>query len=111
IHICLFADIQGGAELKGRLIRAATLEGESGIAERERVNFAFINAALIISPLHLHTAIQQALLARGGGTLRTKSIHSEILYFLHPSHNISEAIRTFGVGKETKDVLVVRIGS
>lgn len=47
VHVCLFLDFHDGAKLKARLITAAGLDGASGDAERERVNFAFIDASLV----------------------------------------------------------------
>lgn len=47
VHVCLFLDFHEGAKLKSRLITAAGLDGASGDAERERVNFAFIDASLV----------------------------------------------------------------
>jgi hypothetical protein len=37
---------------------------------------------------HLETAIVYALLAVGEGALRTKTVHSEILWALNPSSNV-----------------------
>lgn len=44
----------------------------------------------ITSRLHVQTAIYQAILAYVQGSLRTKSIHSEVLWALSPSHNVSK---------------------
>jgi len=40
----------------------------------------------------------------------TKTYHSEILWALSPSHNISEAIKRFGVSDSSQALLVIRIG-
>jgi len=42
--------------------------------------------------------------------LRTKTVHSEILWALSPNNNITEAIRRFGVSDDTTALFVVRIG-
>src|SRR5437879_3609846 len=42
----------------------------------------------ITSPLHLQTAIYQALLSESQGSLRTKTIHSEIIWALNPTNNV-----------------------
>ena len=82
----------------------------------------------VTSILHLQTAVYYALLAQGQGNLRTKTIHSEILWALNPSNNvrtpppyksthlsipclqISEAIRRYGISDSTTSLLVVEIG-
>jgi len=46
----------------------------------------------ITSKLHLETAIFQAILAESQNALRTRTVHSEILYNLNPTHNVSERI-------------------
>jgi len=86
-------------------------------------------SAKITSILHLQTAIYYALLAQSQGCLRTKTVHSEILWALNPSNNvrifipaklthisipplqISEAIRRYGISDSTTSLLVIEIGT
>ncbi|KIM42761.1 hypothetical protein M413DRAFT_18501 [Hebeloma cylindrosporum] len=111
VHIALFRGVTNAAALKSRIVAAATAEGEHGEKEREAVNFAFIDARLITSKLHLETAIHQAIIAESQNGLRTRTVHSEILYNLNPTHNITEAIRRYGVSGTNTDVFVVRVDS
>ena len=85
--------------------------------------------AKITSILHLKTAVYYALLAQSQESLRTKTVHSEILWALNPSNNvnipivskrthilipslqISEAIRRFGISDSTTSLFVVEIGA
>lgn len=46
-HVALYADVQNSAALRSRIVRASQLEGAEGDAEREAVNFAFIEARLV----------------------------------------------------------------
>ncbi|CAA7269210.1 unnamed protein product [Cyclocybe aegerita] len=110
-YLMLFSKVTNAAALKSRIVAASTAEGEVGEQEREAVNFAFIDARLITSKLHLETAIYQAILAECQDGLRTRTVHSEILYYLNPTHNITEAIRRYGVSGENNDIFVVRVGS
>ncbi|KAG9075440.1 hypothetical protein FS749_012897 [Ceratobasidium sp. UAMH 11750] len=109
LHIALFTNVQNAPELKARLIKAATMEGEEGEKEREAVNFAFVDALPIASLLHLQTAIQQATLAATDGSMKTKTVHSEILWALNGSNNISESIKRFGVSDSSKSIFAVRV--
>lgn len=109
VHIALFTNVQNAPELRSRLIKASTMEGEEGEKEREAVNFAFVDAAPIASLLHLQTATQQASLASTDGSLRTKTVHSEILWALNSSNNISESIKRFGVSDLSKSLFAVRV--
>lgn len=83
----------------------------------------------ITSVLHLQTAIYYALLAQRQECLRTKTIHSEILWALNPTNNaristpirrthilisflqISEAIRRYGISDSTTSLFVVEIST
>ena len=146
-YIALFRNVSNASDIKKRIISAATAEGDAGEKEREAVNFAFIDARLvrtsysrsrargwnaicqITSKMNLDTAIYQAILAgESQGGLRTKTVHSEILFYLNPTNNvrmfscqcvfstftilqITEAIRRYGVSASLTDLLVVRIDS
>jgi len=110
-HVALFRNVSSSENLKNRIISASVTEGELGDEEREAVNFAFIDARLITSKLHLQTAISQAILAESQGQLRTKTVHSEILYYLNPTHNITEAFRRYGISRGNVDVVMVKICS
>jgi hypothetical protein len=47
VSIALFRNVTNAGAVKARIIAAATAEGEAGDAEREAVNFAFIDARLV----------------------------------------------------------------
>ncbi|KAH9853321.1 CGI-121-domain-containing protein [Lenzites betulinus] len=111
VHVALYTNVSNSAALRTRIVRASQLEGPEGDAEREAVNFAFVDARLICSPLHLQTAVYQAILAQAQGALRTKTVHSEILWALNPTNNITEAIRRYGVSDASTALIVVRISS
>jgi len=109
VHVALFVHVTNSAKLRARIIRASTLDGVEGQAEREAVNFAFVDARLVrhclctivwtlrlrvtatqvTSILHIQTAITQALLAAVQNALRTKTVHSEVIWALNPSNNVS----------------------
>ncbi|KAK2459309.1 hypothetical protein APHAL10511_008664 [Amanita phalloides] len=105
-HIALFSSISPSSlsSLRQSILDASLLPSAdspectpAAHAQREAVNFAFINPRLITSKLHLQTAIYQAVLAETENALRTKTVHSEILWALNPTNNISEAIRRYGL--------------
>ncbi|KAI0314734.1 CGI-121-domain-containing protein [Amylostereum chailletii] len=108
-HVALFVGVSNAKALRARIVAAATREGPEGDAERQAVNFAFVDARLVTSVLHLRTAIQQAILAETQGALRTRTVHSEVLWALNPSNNITEAIRRYGVSDGSTALFVVRV--
>ncbi|KAF8554973.1 CGI-121-domain-containing protein [Imleria badia] len=115
IHPIVFAakfkHVKNAGAIRERIVKAATTVGPEGDKERDAVNFAFINATLITSPLHLQTAAVQALFASSAKTMRTKTFHSEIIWNLNPTNNISEAIKRYGVSDTTTDLIVMHIAS
>ena len=109
-HVALYTFVTNAPSLRARIINAAITQGDEGNRERDAVNFAFIDARLvsrsvldldfaiiqysnkITSRLHLQTAIYQAILAESQGTLRTKTVHSEVLWALNPSNNVRNRV-------------------
>lgn len=66
VHIALFTDVKNAPELRSRLIKASTMEGEEGEKEREAVNFAFVDAAPV-SLLPLFYRIEVILIGGNWG--------------------------------------------
>ncbi|KAL5508606.1 hypothetical protein ACEPAH_6225 [Sanghuangporus vaninii] len=110
VHIALFTTVKNAAELRSRIVKATSMEGPEGEAERQALNFAFIEAKLVTSRLHLQTAVYQSMLADAQNALKTKTVHSEIIWSLNPTNNITEALRRFGVSDNSNSLLVVRVG-
>jgi len=109
-HLALFTDLSAPAALLQRLIHASTLPATSeGDAAREAVNFAFLDASMVSSRLSLLTAAYQACLSEWDGAMRTKTVHSEVLWCLSPGNNITDALRRFGLSASSKSVLVLHI--
>ncbi|TFK45467.1 CGI-121-domain-containing protein [Heliocybe sulcata] len=108
-YIALYTSVTNAGALRKRIINAASMQGREGEDEREAVNYAFVDPRLITSPLHVKTAVLQAVMAQAQGALRTKTVHSEVLWALNPSNNISEAIRRYGVSEACTALLVVRV--
>ncbi|KAJ9097666.1 hypothetical protein QFC21_004703 [Naganishia friedmannii] len=98
IHLCLFQNVTNSASLRARLVEAATMEGEQGDRARDEMDYGFVEASM-------------ALQAASTGNLKTRTVHSEVLLALHPSNNIADAIKRFGISATTKTLLLVRIGS
>jgi EKC/KEOPS complex subunit CGI121/TPRKB len=45
VHLCLFEDVRNAAVLRQRLTEASRMQGAAGDAERQAVNFAFLDAS------------------------------------------------------------------
>ena len=91
VFVLLYTNTTNSSAIKAKIIQASI----AGDDEKETVNFALIDAALITSSLHLQTAIHQALIADDQGALRTKTPHSEILWALNPTNNVLLTLNFF----------------
>ncbi|WFD02619.1 hypothetical protein MOBT1_001300 [Malassezia obtusa] len=115
VYMAQFANVRNGAALKDALIAASKTPENSD--ERRRMDYAFVDARLILSRQQLLTAVIEALVAseriRGDAPVgfKTPSIHSEILWTLNPNNNIADALRRFGVAKDTSTLLLVHVAS
>lgn len=106
VHLALFTSVANSKEIRERIIKASTADGANGDAERAAVNFAFVDAKLVFSvigyhlfdilrllkiasPRHLLTATYQSMLAESQQALKTKTVHSEIIWSLNPTNNVS----------------------
>lgn len=121
VYIAQFDDVRNGAELKDALIAAS--KSPEGSSERRRMDYAFVDARLVVSRQQLLTATIEAIVAaervRGEQHVgfKTPSIHSEILWALNPNNNvrrctlpqIADALRRFGVSKTTTNLLLVHV--
>ncbi|KAG6861502.1 hypothetical protein C0995_015929 [Termitomyces sp. Mi166 len=99
VHAALYTNVTNAAEIRKRIIEAATAEGDAGKAARDAVNFGYIDARL--------TAIYQAMLAESQNALRTRTVHSEVIWALNPTNNITEALGRYGISDKTTAVIVV----
>jgi EKC/KEOPS complex subunit CGI121/TPRKB len=115
VNVWLFDQVKNAGELKKALIHASQTNDR---AEQCRLDWAFIDASMvsqphsdtkekkkkkthlflwcsssfhypqITSPQHLITAVSQALVTHSHGNLKTKTLHSEILWTLSPGSNV-----------------------
>ncbi|CAK7267653.1 hypothetical protein SEPCBS119000_002663 [Sporothrix epigloea] len=98
VYAALFTGVQNVAFLQAQLI-----------ARNPAFEYALVDAATVVSRTHLLAAVYRAILSHRSGSLKTPNVHSETVLSLSPSLNIAEAYRRFGISKETKNVLVVKI--
>jgi len=106
MRVWLFTEVKNGGALKKALVEASR---SNDAAEQRRLDWAFLDASMITSLQHLVSAVCQALVSRSHGTLKTRTLHSEILWTLSPGSNIMEAIKTFGIGAQTSALLLVKL--
>jgi len=98
IHIALFRDLRNAAFLREQL-----LSGNSAF------EYAFVDASMIFSRTHILAAIFRAVNGHISSRLKSRNVHSEIVFCLSPNNNIAESFRKFGITDSTKDLLVVKV--
>ncbi|XP_013786264.1 EKC/KEOPS complex subunit Tprkb-like [Limulus polyphemus] len=94
ITLTLFSDVTNSKELRQKLVEGS-------------LQCSIIKPSLVLDTFQLLVAANKAVLSQQQGTLKTKGIYSEILYNLSPSKNITESLKTFGIGENDTSILVL----
>ncbi|KAL3994845.1 Kinase binding protein CGI-121 family protein [Acanthocheilonema viteae] len=92
-RVCLFIDVKNAPEL-----RQALVDGS--------VDAALIRPELVLEVFTLLAAANKAVHQAAHNRLSTRTLHSELLYSLSPDRNILEALLTFGIAEESRNLLV-----
>lgn len=100
LHVALYANVKNAAFLRQQLL--------DGNADFE---YAFIDASMILSRTHILAAAFRALNDYLHERLKSRNVHSEIVFALSPNNNIGEAFRKFGIGDATTDLLVIKVAT
>ncbi|TVY85662.1 EKC/KEOPS complex subunit, partial [Lachnellula willkommii] len=99
IHIALYRNVTNASFLQQQLLAGNT-----------DFEYAFIDASVIVSRIHVLSAAYRAINALHSHRLRSRNVHSEIVFSLSPNNNIAESFRRFGVTAATTSLLVVKVG-
>ncbi|KAF3386530.1 EKC/KEOPS complex subunit [Penicillium rolfsii] len=98
VHVALYRNVQNSAFLRQQLL--------AGNAEFE---YAFIDASLVLSRAHALAAIFRAMNDYMNNRLKSRNVHSEIVFSFNPTNNIAESFRKLGIADSTKDLLIVKV--
>lgn len=77
------------------------------LIENEAINAALIKADMVVDVFELLAATNKAFFMKSQNKLKTRSVFSEILFWLSPSNKISECFKLFGLHDNTSNVLIV----
>ncbi|KXS96444.1 hypothetical protein AC578_3227 [Pseudocercospora eumusae] len=100
LHICLFTDVQNASFLREQLLAGNT-----------DYEYAFLDASVLLSRSHVLSACFRAINDLIADRLKTKNVHSEIVFAMNPNNNIAESFRRFGIQDESKNIVAIKIGS
>ncbi|ODV81650.1 protein CGI121 [Suhomyces tanzawaensis NRRL Y-17324] len=79
------------------------------VAANKDYDFCFLNTNHVISLEHLYHSLYKSVLNHKNGTMRAKTLHTEIIFNLSPINNIMDALRRFGVDPECPDVIAIKV--
>jgi len=100
IHIALFREFKNAAFLHQQLLAGNT-----------DFEYALIDASVIISKFQALAATYRAVNDLIENRLRSRNVHSEIVFSLSPNNNIAESFRRFGITPTTSNLLVIKIST
>ncbi|PQE31470.1 hypothetical protein CJF32_00008080 [Rutstroemia sp. NJR-2017a WRK4] len=98
IHIALYRNLRNAAFLHQQLLAGNT-----------DFEYALIDASVIVSKLHILAAAYRACNDALAGRLKSRNIHSEVVFSLSPNNNIAESFRRFGITPTTTSLIVIKI--
>ena len=81
LQACLFRDVQNASFLRRQL-----LEGN------QEFEYAFLDASLLLSRRQVLAACFTAINDRLSGRLKSRNVHSEIVFALSPNNNVCSAL-------------------
>ncbi|ESZ89935.1 hypothetical protein SBOR_9681 [Sclerotinia borealis F-4128] len=98
LHIALYRNIRNASFLHQQLLGGNT-----------DFEYAFIDASVILSRLHVLAAAYRAINDALENRLKSRNIHSEIVFSLSMNNNIAESFRRFGITPTTTSLLIVKV--
>ncbi|RHY02611.1 hypothetical protein DYB36_012595 [Aphanomyces astaci] len=66
----------------------------------------FVRQDLVVSLFQVHAAASRALLSVQNHSMTTNSLHSELVFNLSGTRNVTDSIRRFGISNQATQVLV-----
>ncbi|KAG4027473.1 hypothetical protein MFRU_030g01090 [Monilinia fructicola] len=98
LHIALYHNLLNAPFLHQQLL--------SGNTDFE---YAFIDASVVLSRLHVLAAAYRAVHDSLENRLKSRNVHSEIVFALSMNNNIAESFRRFGITPSTTALLVLKV--
>ncbi|MCJ1327428.1 hypothetical protein MMC10_004097 [Thelotrema lepadinum] len=98
VYVGLYSDVENAAFLRKQLLD-----------QNSDFEFAFLDARSILSTTHVLAAVFRAINDMSNGRMKSRNVHSEIVFAFNSNNNISEAYRKFGILDDTKSLLVIKV--
>ncbi|KAJ5903193.1 hypothetical protein N7504_005576 [Penicillium tannophilum] len=98
VFVALYRNVENAEFLRQQLL--------AGNTEYE---YALIDASMVLSRTHAITSIFRAVNDYLNNRLKSRNVHSEIVFSFLAANNIADSFRKFGISDTTKDLLVVKV--
>lgn len=92
LHICLFRDVHNAPFLRRQL-----LEGNTDF------EYAFLDASVLVSRDQVLTACFRAINDLLQGRLKSRNVHSEIVFSLSPNNNVGQSSTVVALRRWNED--------
>ncbi|KAL9010947.1 MAG: hypothetical protein Q9173_004169 [Seirophora scorigena] len=90
-------------------VKNATFLQQQLLQGNSAFEYAFIDASIIISSNHLLAAVFRAAKDWLDGRMKSKNVHSEIVFCLSMNNNIAESFRRFGISPATTSLYAIKV--
>ncbi|KAK9457625.1 kinase binding protein CGI-121-domain-containing protein [Dipodascopsis uninucleata] len=101
VQVRLFSNVTNAKDIKEALI-----EGREDIM---KLQCSFLDASAVYSLDQVLAAVYRAITDCEAGSMRTKTLPSEIILAMSPSMNITESLRRFGIQDSSSSLFIVRV--
>lgn len=92
LHLALFSEVTNAGDLKAAL---------------PHFDCALMSTELLASVQHVLCAANRALFNEFRGERKTKTVYTDLIYYLSPTTNIKESLQRWGVRADSRTVLAV----
>lgn len=88
--------------------KLSTIKAEL-INRNEQYDYCFLSTSHIISLEQLYSSVHTSIQNYVRGTMKARTLNTEIIFNLSPVNKINDALKIFGVDEKRTDVLVVKV--
>ncbi|KAG0712027.1 EKC/KEOPS complex subunit Tprkb [Chionoecetes opilio] len=97
-QLLLFTEVENCVEVRKQILGG-------------KVEASLLKPNLVVSPFQVAVAANRAVRVQALNKMATRSLYTEVIFNLSTKKNIGNALKTFGMGDEDKEVLAVVLGT
>ncbi|KAJ3238405.1 hypothetical protein HDU81_007886 [Chytriomyces hyalinus] len=97
VYVMLFDQVTNAKEIKDRVVA-----GDGSVPD-----CVMVNPALVVDAFQVQVACSRAFMNQRQGTMKTKTVLTEVLFAMSPTMNIAESMKQFGISEASTSILVI----